>query len=861
MNIDLIRIAPVFTGLSDTEREILGAGFTGSKCAANAPLFKAGEQSDALYLIEQGFVRLTTNSGQNLATLGPGSVLGEASLFRATVQDVSAVAVADLELWKLPDRKLREIILHNPFVGLKLSQNFGSLIAQMEDYLVHRLFRTTELNGLPHHTLQALASYLTPRTLRAQDPLFRAGDVSAGLFILESGAVELRPEYNVADQDVQRMQPGAIIGALSLLTNKPYTMSAVAQEDSLFWWLSTESFQTVNSRHPGLRRSLGRNVRARLGKGDQAQAVRRLAQMPIFAEAPPPTMQAIAQRMEVQHVPAGERVYRVGEAGDALYLIESGEIELTEENASGVVEEKARIGDAGFFGEMSLLTGQIRTEDATATRNTNLWILAKSDLDELTNQHPALARVLSQGIATRLSGSGVETKDEHFRKFALLTDLNPSDLRQVLERLRPTRFRAGEQIYRVNTPADTLYLLEKGQVRVQPLSGLTWSLGAGETFGERALLSNQPHNTSVVAETDVDVWTLNKQDFEMLMARYPSLAINLSRMLSQRMVQTTGDILPPEYEEPAIAPVRRRQSAGAYNNPEAPGRRGGVGQWYANLTGWGKLRFALLILLILFFLGITVPFVLIALVSGTREATHTVSRALASIYNMGSYEVAVADQNTARALAMVERQAPPTPTYTPPPTNTPIPTPTFIPTAAPNQEPASAPIFIPASAAQQQQPLAQEAPPPPAEPDVQAASVAVRAWDSRLDQLGVTIEEAQVSPGQQYWRLIEGRWADEAESAGKHHIYVEALDESGNRIVGQPVTVWWGDGFNSGPIEDKPAPDFGYNFQMYASGFAYNTKIEGMPSDVVNGAGMGSIDQRFYGIHTSFYFVFQRATK
>jgi hypothetical protein len=145
---------------------------------------------------------------------------------------------------------------------------------------------------------------------------------------------------------------------------------------------------------------------------------------------------------------------------------------------------------------------------------------------------------------------------------------------------------------------------------------------------------------------------------------------------------------------------------------------------------------------------------------------------------------------------------------------------------------------------------------------VQAAAAPARIWDSRLDQLGVTLEEAPVSPGQQYWRLIEAHFADEAESAGKHHIYVEVLDENGNRIVGQPVTVWWGDGNVTSATENKTPPDFAWNFQMYASGYAYNTKVEGgMPSDVVKGAGMGSIEARFTGVHTSYYFTFQRATK
>lgn len=82
------------------------------------------------------------------------------------------------------------------------------------------------------------------------------------------------------------------------------------------------------------------------------------------------------------------------------------------------------------------------------------------------------------------------------------------------------------------------------------------------------------------------------------------------------------------------------------------------------------------------------------------------------------------------------------------------------------------------------------------------------------------------------------------------------------------AAAWWGSlSLSTGainltlPLEDKPAPDFGYNFQMYAAGYAYNVKVEGMPSDILNGAGMGDVINRFKGIHTSYYVTFQRATR
>lgn len=874
MKQEFIQFAPLFAGLAEDEQQLLGDKFVGAQTTARTSLFEAGDRADGLYMLGKGFVRLLTASGTTLATLGPGSVLGEDSLYRGVPYDISAQAVSDLEFWRLADEDLRAIIMERPSIGLQLSNNFGVLIAQMQDYLVHQLARTPELSGLSHHTLQSVATQLEPRKLAAGQYLFRTGDTANGLFLVESGCIETRSDGESEKQDAQ---PGILLGALALLTNKPHTTTAIAKEDSLLWVLSVDDFQTINSRQPGLRRSLGRNVRARLSRSDQTQAVLRLNQMPIFAELSPQVVQSIAQRMVLQHVPAGERVYRIGEGGDAMYLVENGEIELTAENAVGIVEEIARIGTDGFFGEMSLLTGQIRTEDATATRNTNLWILYKSDLDALAIQHPAIGKALSKGVAARLSGAAGDYDEERLRQFGLFADLSANDLQQIASHLRPMRYRAGEQIFRASAPADKLYLIEKGQVRVQPLSGGAWLLGPGESFGERALLTEQPHNTSVTAENDVDLWTLSKQDFDMLMNRYPSIAISMSKLLSQRLSQVTAPAMapgpgsevagpPPSYlpsgaTTGALPSSRRRQAAAGEMAPQR--RRPSFGEWYSNLSGFAKLRFILLVLLAVILLCITVPFTVMAIINGlgaaTRAASATLNSALDAVYAKGSYEVASANADLAEQLRQADAQVPPTPTYTPFPTNTPLPTPTPLPTNTPEPTPTEEPVLFSNFSAAAADALAVSEDTPTPEPEVQAA--APRNLDNRLGALGIVIEDAPVAPGQQYWRLIEARFEDEQQAGGKHHIYVDVLDENGNRVVGQPVTVFWGDGNYSAALEDKPAPDYGFNYQMYAAGYAYNVRVEGLPSDVLKGAGLGDVQRRFAGIHVAYYLVFQRATK
>ena len=553
---ELMKLAPLFMGLSEAEQETIAEQFTAAECKNGTPLFSIGDRSDALYLIGQGFVRLQSQGGRSLATLGPGSILGESSLFRGDPYDVSAIAVADVHYWRLTDQQLRKILLGQPEIGIQLSQNTGGLMVQMEDFLVQLLSKSNELGNLPQHTLEAISKQLEPVRIQADQAVCRAGEIPKGLFLIETGLIELQPEAGIQGEAPEILSVGSILGAAPLLTNKAYAYSASVIEPGRMWRLSAEDFQAISARNPGLRRSLGRSVRSRLGKADQAKAIARLAGMPLFAQLPQAVIEAIVQRMVLQYAPAGERIYRIGDAGEAIYFIEAGEVELTAENTSGVVEELARIGDEGFFGEHSLITGQIRTEDATATRNTNLWALYKSDLDDLAAQYPVIGKALSEAIATRLSqeNANADVELSHFRQFALLAGLSDDELRQIVPYFEPDRYRAGEQVLRTSTPPERLFLIDQGQARVQSFNSGSWILGPGQAFGEQALLSNQPHNSTVFAETDLDVWTLSKHDFDVLLARFPTLAINISRMLSDRLDRQSAPAGQPMTADARYAP-------------------------------------------------------------------------------------------------------------------------------------------------------------------------------------------------------------------------------------------------------------------------------------------------------------------
>lgn len=185
----------------------------------------------------------------------------------------------------------------------------------------------------------------------------------------------------------------------------------------------------------------------------------------------------------------------------------------------------------------------------------------------------------------------------------------------------------------------------------------------------------------------------------------------------------------------------------------------------------------------------------------------------------------------------------PNPPGTPPPTNTPTSTPTTVP------ETEVSPLHRPPS-------------PTPDPPPVPTASLAQpEVWDERLNALGVNFVPAIVPVGGEFWRLFEAKWQDEFESAGRHHIFVDVVDAQQKRFQDREVRIRVST--DGSIVACTPTVDpsiqrpFGAECPMFNAGFAYTVSVDGLPSDRVERLGLGTIEDRFAPIHTSFILRFR----
>ncbi|MFN2199623.1 MAG: Ig domain-containing protein [Caldilineaceae bacterium] len=147
-----------------------------------------------------------------------------------------------------------------------------------------------------------------------------------------------------------------------------------------------------------------------------------------------------------------------------------------------------------------------------------------------------------------------------------------------------------------------------------------------------------------------------------------------------------------------------------------------------------------------------------------------------------------------------------------------------------------------------------------------ASALPERFWDPRLDQRGVSLEEADVESGQLFWRLVEARWYDQYESEGRHHIFIDVLDQDEQRMAGVDVVVSWVDGSTVCTTELKPGEEYATDFPMANVTGSYSaTPVMGLlpnptdklPADSVHDLGLGTIEDPYNSIHTSFRLVWQ----
>jgi CRP-like cAMP-binding protein len=102
-----------------------------------------------------------------------------------------------------------------------------------------------------------------------------------------------------------------------------------------------------------------------------------LRSVPLFASLDDDAARDLRNLLSDKTVPQNTRLFRQGDKGDAMYLIESGRVRISIRDAEEQEVILAELAQGDFFGEMAIIDGRQRSADAKVIEDARLAILSR----------------------------------------------------------------------------------------------------------------------------------------------------------------------------------------------------------------------------------------------------------------------------------------------------------------------------------------------------------------------------------------------------------------------------------------------------------------------------------------------------
>ncbi|PAV87173.1 hypothetical protein WR25_02385 isoform F [Diploscapter pachys] len=183
---------------------------------------------------------------------------------------------------------------------------------------------------------------------RAGQWVIQEGEPGDRLFVVAEGELQVSREGQV----LGKMRSGIVMGELAILYNCTRTASVQALTDVQLWVLDRSVFQMITQR---------------LGMERHNQLMNFLTKVSIFENLSEDRISKIADVMDQDYYAAGHYIIRQGEKGDTFFIINSGQVKVTQLIEGETEPREIRTLNQGdFFGERALLGEEVRTANIIA---------------------------------------------------------------------------------------------------------------------------------------------------------------------------------------------------------------------------------------------------------------------------------------------------------------------------------------------------------------------------------------------------------------------------------------------------------------------------------------------------------------
>ncbi len=138
-----------------------------------------------------------------------------------------------------------------------------------------------------------------------------------------------------------------------------------------------------------------------------------------------------------------------------------------------------------------------------------------------------IVRIGDEGAVDAARAKRLTLKREALANMPLFSKLSERELLRVMQSVEARDFKDGEIVIREGDKGDELFIVLAGSVRVTRGEQILTRLGAGEHFGEMALIRSVPRSATIIAEGGAELIAVRRSDFFEILRKEHEIAVKM----------------------------------------------------------------------------------------------------------------------------------------------------------------------------------------------------------------------------------------------------------------------------------------------------------------------------------------------
>jgi CRP-like cAMP-binding protein len=148
----------------------------------------------------------------------------------------------------------------------------------------------------------------------------------------------------------------------------------------------------------------------------------------------------------------------------------------------------------------------------------------------------------------------LNTEVDLLRRIPLFAGIEPARLKLLAYTSDAVTYRPGQVLMKQGDIGDAAYVIIKGdaEVLISSKAGdiAVATLRDGDFVGEIAILCDTPRTATVRAKSELKALRIRKEPFFELLHQFPEMAVEMTRLLAERLTRTTAELVEAQRRQP-----------------------------------------------------------------------------------------------------------------------------------------------------------------------------------------------------------------------------------------------------------------------------------------------------------------------